>query len=349
MRHHHSFSAAVFGLVLWSVGASAEVQCTDKLLGPDLKINLTASQSRTYLRYAMCRSTFEEFRDTYGAQTGASYLDIYKGKGDFSEDRYKSVKGKQCANLSKDEVNSALAFSSSSVVPKEARDAYLQCLKLQQGLACDLAPGVSVPLVTIYQNFVEDGAVTIRSLDTENGTVGSIKIGDTVNRGETPLSVRNFSRPFRFTLGATKNGANFKCTVFVDAPLPPPPPRHVERAGEFTFQQGSPNTAWLGDGKPGFDLSSTFDSPACMKASDGFKLIRSTIRISPPRVDLGRRGGGQAICKEDDMNKPSIPLDACEGNKTEDEICYRIIMSSNGGTVVRYKWTIFGDEALDER
>jgi hypothetical protein len=127
MRHYHSFSAVFFALGLWSIGASAQVQCTDKLLTPDMKINLTASQSRTYLRYAMCRSTFEEFRDTYGAQTGASYLDMYKGKGDFSADRYSSLKAEQCANLSKDEVNSALAFSSSSVVPKEARDAYLQC------------------------------------------------------------------------------------------------------------------------------------------------------------------------------------------------------------------------------
>ncbi len=107
--------------VFASLHVEAQQQCTDRLLAPDVKFNFSDTRSRSYFRDIMCSLDFNDFRTKYGADTGAKYMDQYSGTGNFSKDSYESTRHEQCEDRTSEENKSALAYSSSSVIPRTVR------------------------------------------------------------------------------------------------------------------------------------------------------------------------------------------------------------------------------------
>jgi len=301
---------------LSAYGASAQAQCTDKLLAPDLTLNIASKDSRTFMRDTMCRSSFEQFQKNFGAKTAASYMETYSGKGDFNVDLYDKLKSEQCRDLTAEQVDSSFAFSASSVVPQKAREAYVACIH-QQELSCDVAAqGNDIALITIHINKHGGSDVLITSLEVVNGKVDKIKEGAVLNNGDTSTIVREFQPPFGFVLNTTQDGYSRKCTAYVGIPAPVPSvlqSTQAERVGPITLSQpaGSKTGAQWGP------------QAHCVKPTPGWSLDPKSAQITVA-PESGR-------CAQ----KPEAPLRA-----TEEEVCYAPMISINAGEACTTIWNI---------
>jgi len=220
--------AAIIGFI-YSGNTEAQV-CTDKLLVPNVTINLTDNRSRSFLHAAMCAMTYDEFKQTYGADTGADYLGI-TGKGNFTSEKYTLKKDAECSDTTAEENRSALAYSSSSVVPPEARSAYVECMKAQE-LSCDFEPTAinGAAVINIYYHNDASQPTNITEVSLTNGkqilSQGSkeYRVGDPFIKGDHGIPIQVDSTPVTFLFEIKQNNLAKHCTAYLPSPAPPPPP-----------------------------------------------------------------------------------------------------------------------------
>jgi hypothetical protein len=211
---------ALVASAMISLNANAQQQCSEKLLEANVEINFSKSEFRAFFREIICSSSKEQFVKKYGVQTGGNYLQTYSGMANVNIDDYETIQRQHCGNITEAASNSALAYSSVSVVPTGARALYVQCLRGQE-FACDLAPGTDAPVVMVYYNPPGIKETRVGSVDVTNGQVRGIAKGDVFNQGTRPISVAVTTTPFRLTLELVQGGDHSRaCTVY----LPPPPP-----------------------------------------------------------------------------------------------------------------------------
>ena len=158
-------------------------------------------------------------RQSCGMCTGGQYYAI-SGYGNFTKENYETRKSKTCRDRTNLQNDLALAYSSSSIVPQEARASYVECMS-RQPLFCEWAPGqgslvirfTTIPILTPPSN--------IRSLSTINGKVLSGLVqGDSIAEGNTPVTVDVLDINKPFSIGASSfsrwSGRRL-CCVFAES------------------------------------------------------------------------------------------------------------------------------------
>ena len=301
-------AALLIALTTFPNAVIAQQPCLP-LLKPNVIFNVKETKHRSFLKYAMCRSRFEEFRNTFGAQTGGSYMDLYKGKGDFNEDRYNALKSEQCKDLTTDEIDLSYSYWWSSIVDPEARKDYLQCLR-DSVLSCSVEPNTDIPEIVVYQNDPHIAKVIVKDVTVVNGRISGLKQGDVLDRGRRAFSVSDFRRPFRFTLNTTQDGASNTCTAYVGAPAPEPPPQpeppceQVNAAGQCLRCVGTLAKTGLGaNGSAAFRCNKVVPGESYRMEVSGQVSTNGDPAVGSSIV-LALRGPGGTIFREEGYNDP---------------------------------------------
>lgn len=215
-------------LTLFMISSSAvEAQeiCSDKLLSPNIKTDMSDVRTRAYFRDAMCFLDYQKFVDTYGADTGGSYF-VISGFGKFNNEKYREAKKMECRDITKEEAASSLSYSSEAIIPTEARALYVECVA-RQPLLCVFGHETSEPVLHISHHTDTDGPTKIRSVEASNNVTydkTNLKNDSELPLGDTNVNVKvNGTEAARITINIKRAGAAAACTAFIAKALTPQP------------------------------------------------------------------------------------------------------------------------------
>ncbi len=226
------FKAALLTLFLaCPLAVKAQEICSEKLLSPNIKTDMTDVRTRTYFRDAMCFLDYQKFVDTYGADTGGSYFSI-SGFGKFNNQKYREAQKKECRDITKEEAASSLSQSSVAVIPIEARALYVECVS-RQPLVCVFDNESSEPVLRIRHSSDTNGPTKIRSVKASRNVIydsTDLKIGSKLPLGDTFVYTKAIGTEAKsITINIKRAGAGAACTAFIAKALTPqtPPPQET--------------------------------------------------------------------------------------------------------------------------
>jgi hypothetical protein len=204
------------------VGTAKGEQC-ENLLTPDVTIDLTKKDTVAYLDSAMCNKSFDEFKNSYGADTAAQYFEI-SGKGNFTANNYNSHKASFCSSLTSDERDQSLYYRSSRIIPKDARDNYVKCVEARP-LVCLFSAESDAPSLEIYYRTNADGPTKIDAISMNNMSLdvtfaSQLKVGAELKKGSyfPGVKLSDAGKAARFILQTSQNGEAKPCTAYLPAP-----------------------------------------------------------------------------------------------------------------------------------
>ncbi len=225
-------SAIACTWIYFSLVALAGAQQCEGFLTPDMTVDLTKKDTYAFLDSAMCHKNYEEFKKSYGADTGAKYFEI-SGRGNFTSDNYEKRQTSDCNRLTKQESDQSLYYHSAKIIPQKAGADYLECVR-RQTLVCMFSPGEDVLTLEIYYYSDDDGRAKITSIQPTNIKVPSkvLKEGDFLKKNATFVvtTIIDPSKATRFTMQTTIGRKGEPCTAYRPA-TPPFPIR--ERITQF--------------------------------------------------------------------------------------------------------------------
>jgi hypothetical protein len=149
------------------VNISQAQDCSEKLLAPNIRISVNDTRSQSFVFDTMCKLDYEKFNKKWGASASGYYFAI-GGSGAYNEDTYKEAQHSLCTASQRSNADSALAYHSSEVIPQEARDSYVQCMRART-LSCIAEPHDQSVVIRIFWNPGTAGRNYVHSAIAKNG------------------------------------------------------------------------------------------------------------------------------------------------------------------------------------